>query len=134
MSTTSSSRSRFMPLTPRAPRPMARTSCLLKRTAIPLRDPRTISLSPVVSWTPIRVSVGSRVMAMMPLGRGRLKAPTGVLFTVPLAVAKKTNFSSNCLTGSTAQRVSLACIFSRLAMERPRAVRAWAGRSKTRAQ
>src|ERR1700691_1350272 len=40
---------------------------------------------------------------MMPLGRGRENALSGVFLTVPLLVAMKTKCcSSNCFTGSTA--------------------------------
>ena len=67
MSTTSSPR-RLMPRTPRADRPIARTSFSSKRTAQPVaRAEHDLVLAAGLA-TPISSSSGSRPMAMMPLG------------------------------------------------------------------
>src|SRR6202046_3816002 len=67
---------------------------------------------------------------MMPLGRGRENAASGVFFTVPLLVAMNTKCcSSNCLTGSTALIFSPSSSGSRLTIGLPRAPRPACGSS-----
>ncbi len=82
--------SRFMPRTPRAVRPIGRTSFSSKRTALPESENSITSCSPSVSAAPIRKSPSSRSTAMMPALRGLLKSFSGVFLTVPRLVAMNT--------------------------------------------
>ncbi len=84
-----------MPRTPAAVRPIARTSPSGKRTALPPDEQSITSRVPSVMATPTSLSPGSRPTAMMPAMRGRENAESGVFFTVPVAVAMKTNLSSS---------------------------------------
>src|SRR5206468_2328572 len=78
--------SRFMPRTPRAVRPIGRTSFSSKRTALPESENSITSCSPSVSAAPIRKSPSSRSTAIMPALRGLLKSLSGVFLTVPRLV------------------------------------------------
>jgi hypothetical protein len=80
---------RFMPRTPRAPRPIGRTSFSSKRTALPSSENIITSCLPSVIATPTRQSPSSRSTAMIPEGRGREKSASEVFFTTPSCVAKK---------------------------------------------
>jgi hypothetical protein len=94
--------SSIMPRTPRASRPIGRTSSSAKRTALPASENSITSYSPSVMATPIRWSPSSRSTAMMPALRGLAKADSGVFLTVPPIVAMNTKCpSSNSFTGST---------------------------------
>ena len=79
-----------MPRTPRALRPIGRTSSSSKRTALPPSENSITSCLPSVSAAPIRKSPASRSTAMMPALRGLLNSSSAVFFTVPSAVAMKT--------------------------------------------
>src|SRR5262249_35517049 len=80
----------FIPRTPVAPRPMARTSSSAKRTALPASENSITSCLPSVNATPIRWSPSSRFTAMMPFAIGRENADSAVFLTVPIAVAMNT--------------------------------------------
>ena len=69
MPTTSSSPLRRIPFTPRATRPMGRTSDSRKRMAWPARVARRTSLAPSVICTSISSSSSSTRMAWMPTMR-----------------------------------------------------------------
>ena len=79
-----------MPRTPRAPRPIGRTSFSSKRTALPSSEKSITSWRPSVSATPMRWSPSSRSTAMIPEARGREKSESAVFLTTPCCVAKNT--------------------------------------------
>ena len=60
-----------MPRTPRALRPIQRTSLQEKRTALPEVEVNNTSPVPSVMSTPINLSSASRSIAIIPLARGR---------------------------------------------------------------
>ena len=80
---------RRMPRTPRALRPMMRTTLSAKRITLPALENSMTSLAPSVIAAAIRVSPSSSLSAIRPLLRGRLNCTSGVFFTVPKAVAMK---------------------------------------------
>ncbi|CRO82531.1 hypothetical protein PAERUG_E6_London_17_VIM_2_12_12_00602 [Pseudomonas aeruginosa] len=80
---------RRMPRTPRALRPMMRTTLSAKRITLPALENSMTSLAPSVIAAAIRVSPSSSFSAIRPLLRGRLNCTSGVFFTVPKAVAMK---------------------------------------------
>jgi len=122
--------SSIMPRTPRALRPIGRTSPSSKRTALPASENSMTSQLPSVMATPIRKSPSSSAAAMMPALRGLEKSVSGVFFTVPRAVAMKTKWlSSNSLTGSTVVIFSLSSSGKRLTMGLPREMRVPSGTS-----
>jgi len=121
---------RFMPRTPRAPRPIGRTSFSSKRTALPSLEKSITSCLPSVSATPTRQSPSSRSTAMIPDGRGRENSASEVFFTTPSCVAKNTYCSSwNSFTGRMALMRSPSSIFSRFTIGLPRLVRLPCGTS-----
>ncbi len=77
-STTWSSRPRRIPITPRAVRPIGRTSFSLKRIDFPFEVAMKISSDPRDSSAASRWSPSSMVTAMMPPARGRENAASGV--------------------------------------------------------
>ena len=124
IATTSSPARSAMPRTPRAVRPMERTSDCGKRMAIPARVPMKISPCPSVSSAPTTASSGSTPMAMMPPDRTCRKALRSTRLTTP----RRVPMATKCRPGSVGNslRVSSAAIFSsgssatRLAMALPR--------------
>ena len=70
---------------------MARTSDSLNRTALPALDTSITSCVPSVTATPTSVLPSSSSSARSPAARSRANCFSGVFFTVPLAVAMKTN-------------------------------------------
>ena len=76
---------------------------------------------PSVQWAATSSSSLSMPMAMMPRDITLLKSLSGVFFTVPLRVAKKTNLpsSSRSRTVSSARTFSPGCNATRLAMALP---------------
>ena len=82
--------SRLMPRTPRAARPIGRTSFSSKRTALAASENSMTSCAPSVTAAPIKKSPSSKSTAMMPAFRGLEKSVSGVFLTVPSAVAMKT--------------------------------------------
>ncbi len=92
----------FMPRTPRAVRPITRTSLSLKRIALPMLLNNIISCSPSVRAVPTNSSSSSKSTAIMPLARGREKSFSFTRFTIELRVAINTmRSSSNSSTGKT---------------------------------
>ena len=106
---TRSSPAILIPRTPRAVRPMSRTSPSLKRIDLPFRVPRKMSWFPRVSWTSISSSPSSMEIAMIPPARGLEKAESSVFLIVPFLVTMTTDFSPvNSRTGRTAATRSRA--------------------------
>ncbi|MNN73969.1 hypothetical protein D3C81_1901280 [compost metagenome] len=79
----------FMPRTPRALRPISRTTLSAKRITLPASENIMTSLAPSVMAAAIRVSPSFSFRAIRPLERGRANCTSGVFFTVPEAVAMK---------------------------------------------
>jgi len=83
-----------MPRTPRAVRPMGRTSASRKRMAFPASLKSMTSRVPSVMAASTSSSPSRSSQAMMPLDRGREKSASGVFLTVPRAVAMRTYWPS----------------------------------------
>ena len=126
--TTLSSSLSFIPRTPVAVRPIGRTQSSAKRTTLPSAENNITSFVLSVKSTPINSSPSFKLTAMIPALRGRLKSCRGVFFTVPLAVAIKTNLpSSYSLTGKMAVIRSFCSRGNKLIIGRPRAPRLASG-------
>ena len=124
-----------MPRTPRAPRPMARTSDSLKRAALPELAVSRMSRLPSVMAAPTKVLSSVRPRAIRPLGRGRENWESSVFLTVPSAVAMNTKRSpSKLFTGKNEVRRSSWPRGSRLMSGRPLALRLPWGMRNTRSQ
>ncbi len=99
-------------MTPRATRPMERTSLSANRMHLPELENSMMSCLPSVRLTLTSSSSSGRSIAQMPLARGREYSDSGVFLTIPWRVAKKTNRSSgNSRTGR--HRVDALFLFQR---------------------
>ncbi len=120
--TTSSPLAILMPRTPVAVRPIERTRSSPKRTVLPLEANSRMSRSPSVRPTPTSASPSSRLIAILPRARRNANSLSGVFLTVPLRVAKNTNWpSAYSRTGSTACTRSPDSSGIQLMIGRPRA-------------
>ena len=81
---------KFIPRTPRAVRPIGRTSFSSKRTALPASENSITSCWPSVIAAPTKKSFSFKSTAMMPALRGLEKSDKRVFFTVPKLVAMNT--------------------------------------------
>ncbi len=121
-----------MPRTPRAWRPIGRTSFSSNRTALPASENSITSWRPSVIAAPIRKSPGSRSTAIRPALRGLANSGSGVFFTVPLVVAMNTKCSpSNARTGSTTVIFSPSASGNMFTIGLPRDAREPCGASHT---
>src|SRR6202046_1879523 len=80
-----------MPFTPPAARPMERTSVSRNSMACPSWLARKIICMPSGSLAPINSSLPSRLMAMMPDGRGLEDSGSPVFLHVPVLVLLETH-------------------------------------------
>ena len=132
LTTQSPSSLNLIPVTPRAFRPIARTSPLLKRHAMPFAEERMISSAGSTSAAPIRSSPSSMESARMPILRRWQNWLSGVFLMTPHLVAiamQSSSFSSNIffLIVSMVRICSFGSSLMRLMMAFPFPVRAPSG-------
>lgn len=101
-----------MPPTPRAVRPIGRTSFSSKRSALPASEKSITLWAPSVRSASISTSPSSRVIADVPPFWTFENSLSGTFFTTPRAVAKKTKCSRAKSLSSVRRKASRAAFLA----------------------